>query len=131
MTTKQAMEFLGGGDPGSTERRFRDWRLRDSAASQLKETEQYNYTDENGNLLYQVVRYEPKTFKQRQVKGSDWQWDLQGITRVLYNLPQVLMAKTVCVTEGEKDANNLSILGFTATTNAGGAQAWLPAYADT
>src|ERR1700679_2318037 len=26
----------------------------------------YDYTDEDGNLLYQVVRYQPKDFKQRR-----------------------------------------------------------------
>lgn len=26
----------------------------------------YDYSDENGNLLYQVVRYAPKDFKQRR-----------------------------------------------------------------
>jgi putative DNA primase/helicase len=35
----------------------------------------YDYTDEQGHLLYQVVRYQPKDFKQRQRDGRDgWTW---------------------------------------------------------
>ena len=32
----------------------------------------YNYTDENGTLLFQCVRYEPKDFRQRQPDGQRW-----------------------------------------------------------
>lgn len=91
----------------------------------------YDYTDESGGLLFQVCRYEPKSFRQRQPKGEDWQWNLDGVTRVLYNLPKVLSSNIVCLTEGEKDADTLSSMGFAATTNAGGASSWLPAYAET
>ena len=40
----------------------------------------------------------------------------------------MLAAKTVVVVEGEKDANNLAALGFTATTNCGGAKKWRDEY---
>src|SRR5688572_14015037 len=36
----------------------------------------YNYTDERGQTLYQSVRYQPKTFKQRQPDGNGgWIWN--------------------------------------------------------
>ncbi len=92
----------------------------------------YDYTDESGKLLYQVCRYKPKTFKQRQPdEFGGWVWGLDGITRVLFNLPNVLTAKEVFVVEGEKDAQALISMNYVATTSAGGAKNWLSAYGDT
>lgn len=88
----------------------------------------YDYTDENGNLLYQVVRMEPKDFRQRQPDGDGWKWTMDGVTRVLYRLPEVLKSQVVCQVEGEKDADTLTALGYTATCNVGGAGKWLDAY---
>jgi hypothetical protein len=91
----------------------------------------YDYTDETGKLLFQCVRFEPKDFRQRQPdSGGSWRWNLDGITRVLFRLPQVLAAQTVVVVEGEKDCLALEELGLTATTNCGGSKGWLSAYAD-
>jgi len=91
----------------------------------------YDYTDESGKLLFQVCRFEPKTFRQRQPDGKGgWKWTMEGVTRVLYRLPAVLLAQSVIVTEGEKDCAASQRLGFTATTNVGGAGKWLSAYSD-
>jgi hypothetical protein len=96
----------------------------------------YDYPDADGQLLYQAVRLDPKDFRQRRPDGNgDWIWNLQGVRRVLYRLPQVLKAvadgHTVFVVEGEKDADNLARLGLVATTNAGGAGKWTKAYSET
>lgn len=92
----------------------------------------YDYTDENGELLYQVVRYSPKSFRQRRPDGNGWAWKLGDTRRVLYRLPEVLDAvahgETVFVVEGEKDADRLTTEGYTATTNPGGAGKWRPDY---
>lgn len=89
----------------------------------------YDYTDEHGNLLYQVCRYHPKTFKQRQpVPGGGWKWTMDGAVRVPYRLPEVIRASTVIIAEGEKDCDTLFDLGFTATCNVCGAEQWLDAY---
>jgi DNA primase len=92
----------------------------------------YDYTDESGELLYQVVRYEPKDFRQRHPDGrGGWIWK-KGPRQVLYRLREALEAPIVFVTEGEKDAETLRSHGFVATTNAGGSNAhWLPAYTQT
>lgn len=92
----------------------------------------YDYTDEHGNLLYQVVRYEPKDFKQRRPDGcGGWIWR-KGARQVLYRLPEVLEAPIVFVVEGEKDVETLREWGFVATTNAGGAKShWAPQYSET
>jgi hypothetical protein len=90
----------------------------------------YNYTDEQGNLLYQVVRMIPKDFRQRRPgnNGKPWIWDLKNVERVLYNLPQVIKASEILIVEGEKDADTLNNLGFTATTCPMGAKKWRPEY---
>lgn len=49
----------------------------------------YDYTDEEGRLLFQVVRYDPKTFKQRQPAGTGWKWTIAGVPRVLYRLKRL------------------------------------------
>jgi DNA primase len=92
---------------------------------------EYDYTDEQGNLLYQVVRYQPKDFKQRRPDGcGGWIWR-KGSRQVLYHLPEVLEAPIVFVVEGERDVETLREYGFVATTNAGGAKAhWAPQFTE-
>ena len=89
-----------------------------------KEVAVYRYTDEHNALLYEVVRYEPKTFRPRLPDGSF------GLPeqRVLYNLPAVLTAQHVVLTEGEKDADAATALGAVGTTSVGGAGKWRPEY---
>jgi len=90
---------------------------------------EYNYHDENGNLLFQVVRFEPKDFRQRRPDGNGgWIWNLNGTRRVLYRLPLLLTATQVLLPEGEKDVDNLVDAGFVATTNAGGVNKWRSEY---
>jgi hypothetical protein len=86
----------------------------------------YDYTDESGNLLFQVVRFEPKGFRQRQPDGKGgWNWNLTGVRRVLYRLPEVIEAvaseRTIFIVEGEKDADAAWKIGLPATCNSGGA----------
>jgi 5S rRNA maturation endonuclease (ribonuclease M5) len=97
--------------------------------AKLTEVATYDYTDANGEFLFQVVRYEPKTFRQRRrvvrmdgtSAGISWEYNIKGISRVLYRLPKVVAAEQVLVVEGEKDVENLEKLGFVATCNPGGA----------
>jgi len=95
-------------------------------------TEVYDYTDEDGRLLYQIVRYIPKSFKQRRPDGAGgWIWR-KNKRQVLYRLPEVLDAPIVFLVEGEKDVETLRSHGFVATTNAGGSHAkWLFEYTKT
>ena len=51
------------------------------------------YTDEHGTLLFEVVRFEPKGFRQRRPDGDGgYLWKLDGVRRVLFRLPAVLAA---------------------------------------
>jgi len=95
------------------------------------EVKSYSYRDQNEIEAYQVVRYEPKTFRQRYQKDGQWVWNMDGITRFLYRLPEITRAQEVWVCEGEKDADILSALGFQATCNVGGAGKWLDSYTET
>jgi 5S rRNA maturation endonuclease (ribonuclease M5) len=92
---------------------------------------EYDYVDEKGHLLFQVVRYEPKGFRQRRSNGNGgWTWNLDGVRRVLYQLPEVLAANDVLICEGEKDCLTAKKMGFVATTNAGGAGKWREEYSE-
>ena len=98
--------------------------IRDTGAS-------YDYVDEDGVLLSQVIRHEPKDFRQRRPDGREgWIWNLEGVRRVPYHLPDLIAASgnLIFITEGEKDCDNVRALGFAATTNMGGAGKWLPEY---
>jgi hypothetical protein len=96
---------------------------------------EYDYHDETGAILFQVVRLDPKGFRQRRPDGNGWTWNVKDARRVLYRLPDVLDAvvagRTVWICEGEKDCDNLVSLGFTVTTNPGGAGKWKPEYSET
>jgi len=89
----------------------------------------YGYTDEAGELLYEVCRFDPKTFRQRRPDGNGgWDWSLNGTRRTMYRLPEVIAAvadgRRVFVAEGEKDVDALFRAGEVATCNPGGAGKW-------
>lgn len=88
----------------------------------------YDYTDADGNLLYQVLRKPGKKFTQRRPKGNGgWVWNMKEVSRVLYQLPYLKdypREDWVFVVEGEKDANNLRKHNLFATCNSGGAGKW-------
>ena len=97
----------------------------------------YRYTDETGDLLHEVLRYAPKTFRQRHIAADGTrQWGLNGTRRrVPYALPALrsaaLAKQPVVVVEGEKDADALSAAGLIATTNSGGASwQWTPEFVE-
>jgi len=99
----------------------------------------YDYYDAEGTLLYQVVRFEPKKFRQRRPdpKGG-WIWSMEGVERIPYQLPEMLESiregHPILIVEGEKDVETAfrmrSELGassgrlFSATTAPGGAGKW-------
>jgi hypothetical protein len=95
----------------------------------------YDYVDEHGELLFQVLRYEPKAFSQRRPDGKGgWIGSLGDVRRVLYRLPLIRAAidrgETVYLVEGERDVHKVEKIGFTATTNPGGARKWRPDYSE-
>ena len=72
--------------------------------------------------LYQVVRFDPKGFRQRRPKGNGgWGYSVKGTRLVPYRLPDLVAAPSsvaVFVVEGEKDADRAAGMGIIATTFA-------------
>lgn len=100
----------------------------------LKWVANYDYYDGDGTLLFQKQRFVTpdgkKRFRQRKPDGNGgWDYSLGDTPRVLYNLPAVTEAVKnggrVYVVEGEKDADSLIALGYTATTCPNGAGSWM------
>jgi hypothetical protein len=95
------------------------------ARSRRREVAAYDYRTVEGLRRYQIVRYDPKDFRPRRPDGAGgWIWDLKGVERVLYRLPDLVEAERVFWVEGEKDADRLAGLGLVATTTCGGAAAF-------
>lgn len=85
----------------------------------------YTYTDAAGEVVGEVRRLEPKTFRWRRVgKAGRWEWGAPD-ERPLYRLPAVLEAaaagEEIWLGEGEKDAEALTAAGVCGTANPGGA----------
>jgi len=90
---------------------------------------EYSYYGPDGDLLFQVQRFEPKTFRQRRPDGKGgWLYNMDGVTPVPYNLVGMMQNPdaAVFVVEGEKCADRMNQLGVVATTNHGGAKNWKP-----
>ena len=91
------------------------WEERDLEAT-------YDYTNENGKVLYQVLRYHGKNFRQRRPDGNGgWVWGLGDVKRVPFRLAKIQHSEFVAVAEGEKDVLSLEQLGLIGTCNSGGA----------
>lgn len=97
----------------------------------------YDYRDETGALLFQVLRTAAKEFRQRipdPTAKSGWQWKLGATRRVLYRLPEILQTvregRVVWICEGEKDVHTLVGQGLEATCNPGGAGKWHRDYSE-
>ncbi len=97
----------------------------------------YDYLDEDGKVLFQVVRFTVpagmdkggvQRFAQRRPVAEafgGYKWDVKGVPRVLYNLPAIKVAaddEWVYLVEGEKDADRLIEAGLLATTVPMGAK---------
>jgi putative DNA primase/helicase len=114
------------------------------------DTEFFDYTDEHGELRYQVVRRQwrlpdgsydrdengkiRKTFRQRRPDGQGGWLEksgcMEGVEPLPYRLPGILEAisfgQEIVLGEGEKVANFLWAWQLPATCNHGGAGKWKP-----
>lgn len=86
----------------------------------------YSYFDEHGELRYQVLRFEPRRFQQRQPAGESWVYNMDGIEPLPYRLPDIIKNPDapIFIVEGEKCADTLARHGLVATTSHGGAGKW-------
>jgi putative DNA primase/helicase len=106
-------------------------------SGKMKVVATYDYCDEKGDLLFQVCRLHPKTFRQRRPNGGGWEWSTKGTRMVPYRLPELVAAAArgngmpwrVYIVEGEKDVDRLrNQWGLTATCNPAGAGKWREDY---
>ncbi|MHB1095570.1 MAG: YfjI family protein [Gemmatimonadaceae bacterium] len=106
-----------------------DESVRGSSPANPRTVAEYAYHDEHGAHLFDVVRLDPKGFRQRAASGK---WSMDGVRRVPYRLAPLLKAvkagRMVFIVEGEKDADALIGRGLVATTNPGGAGKWRAEY---
>lgn len=114
------------------DRKFIEDRKRAPVKPRIVAT--YDYADADGVLSFQVVRFDPKDFRQRRPdKGGGWVWKMQGVQLVPFRLPELVEAiakgRTVYIAEGEKGVLSLVSIGLDATCSPGGACKWRPAYA--
>lgn len=84
----------------------------------------YPYTNEKGNILYEMVRQrEGQPYCCRRPTGNgEYEYSIKGIERVIYNLPRIKQAirnkEIIFIVEGESKVETLTELGFAATTVA-------------
>lgn len=88
----------------------------------------YSYYNEKNILVYQTIRCANKHFLQRRLENNKYIYNLNGIERVLYNLPAVIKSKAVCIVEGEKDVETLRTIDIVATTCPCGSSSWQDLY---
>jgi hypothetical protein len=91
----------------------------------------WKYFDTSGNVLASVVRFEPdgtpdsKTYRPfcfKTVEGHQrWVMGAPAL-RPLFRLPEIVLASTVVLVEGEKCAEELAKIGIEATTAMQGAE---------
>ena len=87
----------------------------------------YVYRLADGRPYLQVCRTAAKGFFQNKWNGQMWVTGKPDGPKIPYRLPELLAAPLtakVHIAEGEKDTDALAKLGFTATTNSEGANAW-------
>ncbi len=98
-----------------------------------QETMRWAYRNRFGDVAFWKVRLDkPGTNDKEFVQlGPDGSSGLVGVEPILYNLPLVIKAHTVCVVEGEKCAETLQMRlpdGCAATTANNGAKRWKASY---
>lgn len=115
----------------------------DLFADETKLTQQqlvttYPYHAAGGKLLFEVVRYDPKDFKQRRPDATaidGWTWNTRGVEKVLFRLPETLAAiqsgKFIFLCEGEKDVLAMVKRNLPASCNPGGAGKWQDSFSET
>lgn len=138
VTTQKAQEFLGEWlhlvpkVAGLVEHRPKPLRLRMKKleAEGYHEVKRYDYVDEAGKVVHTTVRYEKPGSPKQFVQCTPDADNLDGVRTVIYNLPAVLKAAEVILTEGEKDAETLIEWGFVGTTVPMGARKWQEWYAE-
>lgn len=119
-------------DIGSGKKTYKWWERLEYAMNKHIEAV-YSYYDENGIYQYSKIRFEGKEIRYAVIneKTDTYKLGKGNGKDTLYRLPQLLKSiekgYAVYVVEGEKDADTMAKLGYTAVT-AGGANDWKQEY---
>jgi hypothetical protein len=108
--------------------------LIDEKTEKPEKSATYTYRDALGRDVMYVDRTErlglDKKFSQWRKDASGKRIDtITGIDRVLYRMEEWHAKAEVALCEGEKCADAMRFLGYDATTNPGGSNGWLDAFA--
>jgi len=116
----------------------REGLIEDAPRRDETVTIEFDYKDETGTTLFQVVRVERrdtgksvKVWQRRPDASGGWVKKLGDVRRVPYRLPELVAAspgETVFVAEGEKKVELLRGWGLAATCSPGGAGKWRDEY---
>jgi len=94
---------------------------------------EYRFRNIKGEYGYSKLRYKDKNIRFGRTDGETFLPGKGDVESMLYCLPELVKGiragKTVIITEGEKDVDNLRNKGLTATT-AGSVSDWKSHYAD-
>jgi len=138
---------IAGCEPDTALRNIASFLGLGQAQPQEEPIAKYDYCDENGVLLFQVLRLPDREGRKRFVARIEdldapggYRFGIGETRRVLYQLPDVVRAQQVIVVEGEKDVGTLNDEqgfpsrdgGYVAvTTSPFGAGNWREEYAET
>jgi hypothetical protein len=87
---------------------------------------QYRYYDNDGNVVYRIIRTKSKEFIQQSWMGDGWVLGLNKQKKVFYRWHDVKDSEHVVVCEGEKDCDRAHQYGIPAIAFNGGAGGWKP-----
>lgn len=110
---------------------------RDNDEAPVRSEIVFDYVNLEGEVVYQAIRIEThyhdkptaKTYSQRRMVNGRPVPGMTGVTAIPYRWPELdatPIGKVVFICEGEKAVEAVRHLGFTATTNHGGAGKWWP-----
>ena len=107
-----------------------DFKKKKSEKPKGKIVSTYDYKNLSGELIYQVCRLKPKSFRQRRPDPHTpdaWLWNMEDVSALPYHIRNATDNQTVYIVEGEgkcDDAIEKFRLPF--TTFHGGAGKWYP-----
>jgi len=120
-------------------------KTRKTKKSKPKETQEtpefvakYDYFNNDYELVFRIAKFRysdgNKEFKPYHENNNRWKLGLGDQKKILYNLPAVRQAveagETIFYVEGEKDADTMTRLGYTATTHPFGGASFEDDYID-
>lgn len=107
-----------------------DLKKKKSEKPKGKIVSTYDYKNLSGELIYQVCRLKPKSFRQRRPDlrtPDEWLWNMESVSALPYHIRNVTDNQTVYIVEGEGKCDDaIKAFELPFTTFHGGAGKWYP-----